>query len=201
MDYQPFILGLGGTTRGDSTSEKALIISLRAAEAEGARVDLVAGPGLELPMYAPERVWRVPAARRLVELYRKCDGLVIASPSYHGSISGLLKNALDYAEDLRSDPRCYFDECPFGLIACGGGWQGAGQTLAALRSLAHALRGWPTPFGATLNTSTPLFDSAGACTVEAVRGQLETIGRQVVQFARMRRMSISGGTTTKAGAI
>ncbi|MDX3907977.1 MAG: NAD(P)H-dependent oxidoreductase [Pigmentiphaga sp.] len=187
MEQAPLIVGLGGTTRAGSSSEKALAVSLRAAEREGAQVVMLAGPQLDLPMYAPERPERCDAARRLVALLRRCDGLIIASPSYHGTISGMLKNALDYTEDLSRDHRVYFDDCAIGLIACGAGWQGAGQALVALRAIAHSLRGWPTPLGAVLNTSTPLFDDSGACREPSAAFQLECVGRQVVQFARMKK--------------
>ncbi len=184
---RPLILGIGGTTRGGSSSEKALAVSLKAAVAMGARVLSVAGPALELPMYAPENAHRSPEAIRLIDYFRRCDGIIVSSPSYHGTISGLLKNALDYTEDLRGDDRCYLDGCPAGLIACGGGWQGAVQALTTLRSIAHSLRAWPTPLGVVLNTSAPLFDGTGQCLDAGVRAQLETVGRQVVEFARARR--------------
>jgi FMN reductase len=197
-DDRPLILGIGGTTRNGSSSEKALAVAMNAAADAGARVLTLAGAALELPMYAPERGWRAPEAQRLVDAFRRCDGLIVASPSYHGSISGLLKNALDYAEDLRDDSRCYLDECPVGLIACGGGWQGASQALATLRSIAHALRAWPTPMGAVLNTSNPVFDAEGACIDAAARKQLETVGRQVVEFVQARRASCSLGSALAA---
>ncbi|HEY4339931.1 MAG TPA: NAD(P)H-dependent oxidoreductase [Steroidobacteraceae bacterium] len=190
--YRPLILGLGGTTRAGSSSEKALTISLKAAKARGARVEMISGPALDLPMYAPEIKTRTAAAQRLVELFRDCDGLIISSPSYHGSIPGLLKNALDYTEDLGGDRRTYFDGCAIGLIACAGGWQGAGQTLATLRSVTHSLRAWPTPLAAVLNTSLPLFDASSICTDANVTFQLETVAAQVVQFAQMQRNFIQG---------
>ncbi|MCL2429186.1 MAG: NAD(P)H-dependent oxidoreductase [Alphaproteobacteria bacterium] len=186
MERKPFILGIGGTTRAGSSSEKALTISLRSAQAAGARIDMLAGAALELPMYAAERPERSAAAAKLVAQLRECDGVIIASPAYHGSISGLIKNALDYTEDLRTDVRPYLDGRAAGLIGCGAGWQGASQTLAALRAVAHALRAWPTPLGAALNTATPLFNAEGACTDSAARFQLETVGAQVTAFARMR---------------
>ena len=68
-----------------------------------------------------------------------------------------------------------------------GGWQAAVQTMGALREIAHALRGWPTPLGAALNTSMRLFDDAGECLDLTSKFQLENVGRQVVQFASMRR--------------
>lgn len=183
---RPLILGVGGTPRSGSTTERALAVCLAAAEAAGADTVMISGPDLMLPMYNPGQMPSSPEAERLVDLYGRCDGIVIASPAYHGSLSGLVKNALDYAEELRKAERVYFDGLAVGLIACAAGWQATGQTLAALRSIAHALRGWPTPMGAALNTSTKLFDDDGACIDLSSRFQLETVGQQVVRFARMR---------------
>lgn len=182
---RPLILGVGGTPRNGSSTERALAVCLAAAASEGADTVMISGPELILPMYNPGQTPITPAAERLINLYRRCDGIVIASPAYHGSLSGLVKNALDYAEELRSSERVYFDGVAIGLIATAAGWQATGQTLAALRSIAHALRGWPTPMGAALNTSTKLFDDAGQCTDLSSRFQLETVGQQVVRFSRM----------------
>jgi pimeloyl-ACP methyl ester carboxylesterase len=88
---------------------------------------------------------------------------------------------------LRSDPRVYFDGVAVGCIACAAGWQAAGHTLATLRSIAHALRGWPTPLGVALNTSINLFDETGACIDASAKAQLDAVGRQVVEFALQRR--------------
>jgi FMN reductase len=180
---RPLILGIGGTPRVASTTERALAVSLKAAADAGAQTMMISGPALVLPMYTPDAAHRTPETQRLVDAFRRCDGIVIASPSYHGSLSGLMKNALDYVEDLRTDPRVYFDGIAVGLIACAGGWQAAVQTLAALRSIAHALRGWPTPLGAALNSSGRLFDERGDCLDLSSKLQLEAVGRQVVQFA------------------
>ncbi|MBN8992098.1 MAG: NAD(P)H-dependent oxidoreductase [Rhizobiales bacterium] len=182
---RPLILGVGGTPRSGSSTERALAVCLAAAAAEGAETVMISGPDLMLPMYNPGQTPNTPEAERLIDLYRRCDGIVIASPAYHGSLSGLVKNALDYAEELRSSERVYFDGVAIGLIACAAGWQATGQTLAALRSIAHSLRGWPTPLGAALNTSAKLFDDSGQCTDLSSRFQLETVGQQVVRFSRM----------------
>lgn len=181
MDPRPVIVGIGGTLRSPSSSENALRLALSAAEQCGAEVVLFSGRALELPLYNPSDPNRTPAAMRLIEALRRADGVVISSPSYHGGISGLVKNALDYVEDLRDDERPYLDEVPVGVISCGGGWQGASSALANLRAIVHALRGWPTPFGAVINTSAPLFDAKGKCLDEAVAQQLRTVGRQVAR--------------------
>lgn len=56
----------------------------------------------------------------------------------------------------------------------------------ALRTITHAMRGWPTPFGAALNASAGLFDEAGACRDAKDALALSTVAEQVVGFATLR---------------
>ncbi len=125
---------------------------------------------------------------QLVEAVRRADGLLIATPGYHGGPSGLLKNALDLLEDLRDDDRPYLHGRAVGCIVCASGTQSAGTALVALRSTVHALRGWPTPLGATLNTSGELFDAQGNLADASTSALLRQIGEQVVHFAQARRL-------------
>ncbi len=180
----PFIVGIGGTTRAGSTSELALRATLAHAEALGARTALLCATELVMDAYDPMVKTRSDSAQRLVQLLREADGIVIASPSYHGSIPGLLKNALDYTEDMRSDDRPYFDGRAVGCVVCAEGIQAMGTTLFTLRSIVHALRGWPTPYSATINTSTKPFGPDGLLREEVVSTQLKTVAQQVVQFAQ-----------------
>ena len=192
----PHVVGIGGTTRPGSTTEKALRFVLDECRASGATTTGFAGPELaELPHFAPETPLRTAGARRLVEEYRRADGIVVASPGYHGGVSGLVKNALDYAEDLRDDPRVYFSGVAVGCVATGAGWQAAVSTLQALRSMVHALRGWPTPMGAAINASLPVFGQDGTVVDEQVRFQLTTVGRDVMAFIGWRL-----GATESPGA-
>lgn len=181
---RPLVVGLGGTARAGSSSERALRIALAAAEACGAETALLSGRDLVLPLYDPTEVERAEGARRLVALLARSEGIIVSSPGYHGSISGLVKNALDYVEDLRGDRRTYLDGRAVGCIVCAQGWQGAGITLVALRSIVHALRAWPTPLGVTVNSAITRFTADGACLDPTVTSQLELVGRQVVEFAR-----------------
>ena len=100
---RPHIVGLGGTTRIGSSSEAALRYTMGQLTEMGASTELIAGPLIDLPMYDPADPHRSPSARRLVQSLKRADGVVIATPSYHGALSGVIKNALDYAEDLRED--------------------------------------------------------------------------------------------------
>ena len=158
--------------------------TLQMAETLGAKTAALCATDLLMDPYDPMVKTRSPNAQRLVQLLREADGIVIASPSYHGSIPGLLKNALDYTEDLRSDERPYFDGRAVGCVVCAEGIQAMGTTLFTLRSIVHALRGWPTPYSATINSSTKPFEPDGQLREETVVNQLKTVAQQVVQFAQ-----------------
>ncbi|TDN63875.1 NAD(P)H-dependent oxidoreductase [Paraburkholderia sp. BL10I2N1] len=181
---RPLVVGIGGTTRAASSTERALGFALRGAESAGARTHLFGGIFLHsLPHYAPENSQRTDEQLQLIEAVRDADAIIIATPGYHGGVSGLVKNALDTLEELRSDERPYLDGRAVGCIVTAYGWQAAGSVLTSLRSIVHALRGWPTPFGAGINTLETRFETVDTCSDPKVVEQLATVGRQAAQFA------------------
>ena len=105
----PFIIGIGGTTRPGSSSEQALQMALAHARKLGAETKLFGGAELQMPMYDPATANDSEAARVFIEACRRADGVIMASPCYHGAVSGLVKNAIDYVEEMRADERVYFD--------------------------------------------------------------------------------------------
>lgn len=179
------MLAVGGSTRAGSTTEAALRIAADGATAAGANVRFVTGPDLLMPMYDGRATDVDPARARLVDGVRWAHGLLVASPGYHGAVSGLVKNALDHIEDLRVGPdggptdTPYLEGVGVGCIAVAQGWQAGVSTLHQLRTIVHALRGWPTPLGVVVNT--------GQGTVESRSDALRMVGAQVVEFALMRR--------------
>jgi FMN reductase len=179
----PFIVGIGGTTRPGSSTESALRTALRFAEEMGARTQLFGGEALStLDVYSPEQRERSPGQCAIVESVRQADAVIFASPGYHGGVSGLVKNAIDLLEDTRGDERVYLDGMPVGCIVTAAGWQGCNTTLGALRSIVHALRGWPTPLGVTLNTAgVRLFGPQGECLDAQVEASLRLLAEQVVR--------------------
>ncbi len=175
------VVGIGGTTRAGSSTERALDLALRACGDLGAATISLGGEFLAaLPHYKPgARLTEVQQG--LIDVVARADAVILATPSYHGGISGLLKNALDTLEELRDGPRPYLDGRAVGGIVTAYGWQAGGIVLSGLRATAHALRGWPTPYGAVVNTSeTPL--DGRPLPFEVEQG-LERVGHQVVQFA------------------
>ncbi|GFM20326.1 MULTISPECIES: NADPH-dependent FMN reductase [Mycobacteriaceae] len=190
---QPFIVGLGGTLRANSSTERALRRCLAAVERQGGRTRLFAAEEIDLPMYAPHELERTPRALELVKALRDADAVVVGSPGYHGAVSGLVKNALDYIEDLREDPRVYLDNTPWGCISCAYGWQAAVGTLTQLRSIGHALRAWPTPLGVAINSADPVWAPSGELADTAqgkvVANQLELLATQLLAFAQTTQVS------------
>jgi FMN reductase len=182
----PLITCIGGSSRADSTTERALRVTAKIVESLGARVEVFAGQELILPMYAPENPERSPIARALIQSLRACDGVILASAGYHGAISGLVKNALDYTEDMAKDASPYLHGRAVGCIAVANRWQMTGTTLVSLRSVVHALRGWPTPLGVAINATIEAFNKEGQCIAPDLERNLRTLAEQVVEFARMR---------------
>jgi FMN reductase len=184
---RPLVLGIGGTIRAGSSTELALAESLRIAAANGAETRLLGGEFLaSLPIFDPRPGETSAAQQTLADAVRAADAIIVASPGYHGSISGVVKNALDTLELTRNDAAPYFEGKPVGAIITASGWQAAGTALMSLRSIIHAMRGWPTPFGAALNAANGLFDEAGACREAKDAWQLATVADQVLDFAKMR---------------
>jgi FMN reductase len=181
------IVALGGSSKPMAASERALRIAALAAAEAGAEVTFLTGRSLLVPLYDTETSDRTPETVAIIDALRRADGVLIASPGYHGSFSGMVKNALDYAEDLRHDDRPYLEDRAVGLIAVAHGWQTAVGTLNQLREVVHALRGWPAPLGVAVNDSAGLIGDDADSTDPAVVRQLLTMGRQVVTFATAMR--------------
>jgi FMN reductase len=194
------IVGIGGTTRTDSTSERALRFALEIATHLGAETVAISGPDLALEPYDPARPERTSAAQQLVAAVREADGLIVSTPSYHGSVSGLVKNALDYVEDLREDGRPYLEGRAVGCIVCAQGTQSIGLTLVALRSIVHALRGWPTPYAAALDVTARPFGPGGREALPHVAESLRLVASQVMEFALMQRLYRQAQAATKAAS-
>src|SRR5262249_29719722 len=95
----PRILAFAGSTRRDSFNKKLAGIAADGARAAGAEVTFIDLRDYPLPLYdgdleaekgLPEQ------AQRLKKLFLDHDGLLISSPEYNSSISGVLKNTIDW---------------------------------------------------------------------------------------------------------
>src|SRR6185437_11403617 len=96
------VVGIGGSRRPGSSTEQVITAVLAGLESQGARTKMYSGQELLFPHYEPDAPL-TPAAADYLAAVRAADAIVLGSPGYHGGISGLVKNAVDYLEELRDD--------------------------------------------------------------------------------------------------
>jgi len=147
------LLCLAGSLRTPSYSLATCKAIREMAEATDFHVEIADPRELALPMYVPDLYLKDYAPKqggieRLVESYRTADAMVWVSPTYHGTVSGVFKNMLDFAEFLSGDQPPYFNGRPVGLIAINDS-----TTFAAMRDCARELRAWLAPTHIVLSQS------------------------------------------------
>ncbi len=139
------ILGIGGTTSAKSWSLVPLQEALRKAEAMGCETQLATVYDLNLPLLHTE--WRLddypPTLSWLLDEVRRADGIIVCSPTYHGTVSGAIKNVLDLLIFLREDNPPYLAGKPVGMMAYGG--MTAMGVLHALTNVVRGLKGISMP--------------------------------------------------------
>jgi FMN reductase len=190
-DDGPLIVGIGGSTSGSSVTSRLLRAGLAETAALGARTMAFTGAQLAgLPIFAADEQVPVAAAEPLVAAVRAADAVIIATPGYHGGMSGLVKNAIDHLELLRADERPYLDGRAVGVIVAAAGWQACGTALVSVRSAIHSLRGWPTPFGVTVNSAEQPPAGDGSFD-EHTTAALRIMAKQLTDFAGWRASALA----------
>jgi FMN reductase len=139
------ILGLGGTTSEKSWSLVPLEAALDRARERGCEVVEATVYELDLPLFRTD--WSLedypPSLSWLLDEIRRADGLIICSPTYHGTISGAIKNVIDSLIFLGWDQPPYLGGKPVGIMAFGG--MTAMGVLQALTSCVRGLKGITIP--------------------------------------------------------
>jgi FMN reductase len=139
------ILGIGGTTSEKSWSLVPLEAALDRARERGCEVVEATVYDLDLPLFRTD--WRLEdypeSLSWLLDEVRKADGLIICSPTYHGTISGAIKNVIDALIFLGWDQPPYLGGKPVGIMAFGG--MTAMGVLQALTSCVRGLKGITIP--------------------------------------------------------
>lgn len=148
---QVTIVGLGGSPRPNSRTRVALQTALAIAAEQGAATHLLDLGKLALPMYQPHYALRdyseseQQAITELLHWCREAHALIWASPTYHGTVSGIFKNALDFTEFLADDQAPYLQNRAVGLITISDP-----STFVAMSHIARELRAWLAPTQITL---------------------------------------------------
>ena len=177
------IIGMGGSTTEPSTSKSALIYALKGAAEAGAETEMIDIASLKLPMYDHGLKPIPPSAINLCKKIHEADGLIWSSPMYHGTVSGLFKNAIDWMELLEGYEPKYLTNKVVGLISCAGGVQ-ALQVINTMEYMVRAMRGWTSPLVIPIQKAWQLFDQDGNISDPKIELQLKTLGEQVVKSSQ-----------------
>jgi NAD(P)H-dependent FMN reductase len=175
------IAALCGSLREGSYTRMALEAALRGAAESGCETELIDLRDFRLPFAGIPELGETGDAARLRERIRAADGVLLGTPEYHGSLSGVLKNALDLTG---------FDEWQgkmLGLVGVSGGRMGAHEALNSLRHIGRALHAWVIPEQVSIPEAWKVFDDQGRPRDGELSQRLADVGKQVARFARLHK--------------
>ncbi len=176
------ITGVCGSLSADGATKKALAIALNGAAEYNAETALLELRDFNLVFYGsvPENEYP-PDVFQLRQALKDSQGIILATPEYHGSLSGALKNMLDLMsiED--------FETKIIGLVGVAGGNIGAINSLNTMKTICRNLHCWVLPQEVSIANSAQTFNDDGTVKGPAIEERLLNVGRQVVKFASVQR--------------
>jgi len=175
------IIGIAGSLREKSYTRMAVKIALRGAAERGVSTKLIDLRDYTLPFCdgSGREAEGFPDVTRLRAEVASAQGIILGTPDYHGSFSGVLKNTLDLMG---------FDEFGgkvVGLVGVAGGALGVVNALNDLRKVGRSLHAWVTPQQAAVPQAWRYFDDDGAMTDPEYEKRLLEVGREVARFTSL----------------
>ena len=177
----PRILGLGGSLRTGSSSAVALRYAIECVAQLGADAVLLTTRDLDLPLYddRPDPATYPDGVRRLLAEIRRADGIIVASPVYHGTMSGSVKNAIDFIELMADDDRPWLEGKVAGAITVSSG-RPRTDAIVALEIAFRALHAWTIPFAVAISEKSFV---DGVLRDDEIRTRIERLSRSIVDAA------------------
>jgi chromate reductase len=185
----PKIVAFAGSLRTGSFNKKLLAIAVDAARSAGAEVTGVDLRELALPLFDQdlEDASGLPdGAKKFKALLRASDGFLIASPEYNSSITGALKNAIDWASRAESDdepPLVAFRGKCAALISASPGQLGGLRGLVTVRSILGNIGVLVLPDQVCISKAHEAFDDAGKLKDERKAKQVAALAKNLVETA------------------
>lgn len=169
------LLGVSGSLREKSRTALALRLLLDFAKEHGAETRTLDLRTVELPLYRPDGPGGSAAELRLGADMKWASGVVLASPDYHGSMSGTMKNFLDYN----------WEECAgkvFGYV-CSSHEKGL-TVMDQLRTVVRQCYGWSMPYGLSFDGRAD-FDAEGKLKNDKIEARLRMMARDLVIYGTL----------------
>lgn len=168
------VLGLSGEYRKTSKSGMLVSQALAYAKTKGAETifwDLNEKP---LPFVGEEGCWSHPNVQEFQQLLTQCDAFFLSSPEYHGSMSGVMKNTLDWMYDKHVGGKV------FGLMSTLGGVTNS-NTLNHMRITLRWLHAWTVPEQLAVGNVKEAFDEHGNLVDSQLQQRLEQLVESVLE--------------------
>ena len=138
------VLGVGSSLREGASSTVALSIALDFVKKQGAETRLLDLKQTPLPLYDPTEDKSSLEIKKAKDDVIWSDALILATPDYHGSMSGAMKNFLDYFWTE-------FAGKTFGYI-CASHEKGL-TAMDQMRTAVRQCYGWSIPYGISVSDS------------------------------------------------
>jgi chromate reductase, NAD(P)H dehydrogenase (quinone) len=181
MPYTPKILAFAGSTRKESFNKKLVKIAADAARAAGAEVTYLDLKDIPMPLYDGdlEAEQGIPEnAKKLKGLMMAHDGFLISAPEYNSSITGVLKNAIDWASRPvpGEAPLACFAGKAATLMSASPGALGGLRSLVIVRSLLSNIRVLVLPEQVTVPKAHEAFGPDGKLKDPKQQASIEALG-------------------------
>lgn len=175
------IVGIAGSLRDNSYSVLALQQAANRVKALGADVEIIDLKEMKLPFCdGGDDYPDYPDVEVLRDKVKAADGLILATPEYHGSVSGVIKNALDLMsfEHLAGKVA--------GVISVLGG-QSNSNALNHMRIILRWVHGWVIPEQIAIGQGWQAFDKEGKLKDEKLSQRFDKFAQSLVEnTARLR---------------
>ncbi|GAB4225483.1 MAG: NADPH-dependent FMN reductase [Chlamydiales bacterium] len=184
------ILAFAGSLRKGSTNKKILKIAMRGIEEEGATLNYIDLADYPLPLYDEdiETSKGLPDnALRIKEMMNHADGFLIATPEYNSSISGALKNMIDWASRPanKDEPRLLaYKGKTACLIATSPGYLGGIRSILQLRYLLSNVGVHVMPEEKFIANNTDAFDESDNLKNQKDQKALIDLSRRFVKYTQ-----------------
>ncbi|MEB3230757.1 MAG: NAD(P)H-dependent oxidoreductase [Leptolyngbyaceae bacterium] len=188
MSQPPKILAFAGSARRDSFNKKLVKIAAAAANVAGAEVTVVDMADFPMPVFDQDlELQGIPSTvRRLKALLKSHQGLLIACPEYNGSITPLLKNAIDWASrpdpDTSPRPLECFNGKVAALFATSPGGLGGIRGLVHVRAILEGIGVIVIPDQKAIPNANQAFDDRGNLTETEQQQAVEAIAQKLVDI-------------------
>lgn len=186
---KPNILAFAGSLRRESFNKKLVKVAARGAEAAGGDVTFIDLADYPMPHFDEDleaAKGMDPNARKVKQMMIAADGILLSSPEYNGSLSGVLKDVIDWASrpEPNEPPLVAFKDKPIQLMSASPGGLGGIRGLIHLRGLLGGIQMICMPQQHCVAKAHEMFDASGNMIDDKQREIVEGLGKKLVELVR-----------------